>query len=154
MTNNEIKAYVDQTIEIQQLKETIQDLTAELEEYRSIAENVGAAKAVSEKEKLEKIINDTLRALPVGNINTHTPDTIPERVQDWVKEAAEECSLREKWEELADNLIPYAEDFARYLEEGIYKNNPFSNHRNYQAVSKVIEQYEKLKRFTDGTIQN
>lgn len=97
-------------------------------------------------ENFKKIIHDTLRALPVGNINTHTPDTIPERVQDWVKEAVEECSLREKWEELADNLIPYAEDFARYLEEGIYKNNPFSNHRNYQAVSKVIEQYEKLKK--------
>ena len=103
-----------------------------------------------EREKrveLETIINDTLRALPVGNINTHTPESIPERVQDWVKEAAEECYFREKWEEIADNLIPYAEDFARYLEEGIYKNNPFSNHRNYQAVSKVIEQYEKLKNY-------
>lgn len=131
--------------ELEELKKTIQDLTTELEEYRSIAENIGAEKAISEKEKLEKIIKDTLRALPVGSISRHTPESIPERVQDWVKEAAEECRLREKWEELADNLIPYAEDFARYLEEGIYKNNPFSNHRNYQAVSNVIEQYEKLK---------
>ena len=53
--NNEIKAFADQTIEIQQLKKTIQDLTAELEEYRSIAENVGAEKAVSDKAKWEEL---------------------------------------------------------------------------------------------------
>ena len=55
MNNDQIKAYSDQTIEIQELKKTIQDLTAELEEYRSIAEKIGAEKAVSEKAKWEEI---------------------------------------------------------------------------------------------------
>jgi hypothetical protein len=127
--------------EIENLKKTIQDLTTELEEFRSIAEKVGAGKAVSDKEKLEKIINDTLRALPVGNINTHTPDTIPERVQDWVKEAAEECRWREKWEELADRLIVYAEEIS-------YQKCDIDNW--HEKASKDIEQYEKLKKLTNA----
>ena len=142
MNNDQIKAYSDQTIEIQELKKTIQDLTAELEEYRSIAEKIGAEKAVSEKEKLEKIINDTLRALPVGNINTHTPDTIPERVQDWVKEAAEECYFREKWEEIADRLIVYAKEIQATV----------INQALYEAVCEDIREYNNLKKeFTDGS---
>jgi hypothetical protein len=103
-----------------------------------------------EIENLKKIINDTLRALPVGSISRHTPESIPERVQDWIKEAAEECRLREQWEVCADNLIHYAKDFARYLEDNIYTNNPFVSHQNHQAVSNVITQYEKLKDLTDG----
>lgn len=121
--------------EIEDLKNTIQDLTAELEEYRSIAENIGAAKAVSEKEKLEKIINDTLRALPVGNINTHTPESIPERVQDWVKEAAEECRLREKWEACADMLFVYADE----VKCGTH------NQALWEAACQDIEKYKQLK---------
>lgn len=35
-----------------------------------------------------KIINDTLDALPVGNIRTHTPESIPDRVDYYVKEYA------------------------------------------------------------------
>ena len=138
MTNNQIKAYVDQTIEIQQLKETIQDLTAELEEYRSIAENVGAAKAVSEKEKLEKIINDTLRVLPFGNLFAHTPENIPKRVQDLAKEAAEECYFREKWEACADRLIAYAKEIQATV----------INQALYEAVCEDIREYNNLKNGT------
>ena len=93
-------------------------------------------------ESLQKIIKDTLRVLPFGNINTHIPENIPERVQDLAKEAAEECSLREKWEELADNLIVYAEEIKYSV-----KNEDW-----HERASKDIEQYKKLKEFTDGTV--
>ena len=111
--------------------------------YQSDASDFKAA----EKKLIEflKILNDTLRELPVGNISTHTPESIPERVGHWVREAAEECRLREQWEACADNLIHYAKDFAQYLEDGIYKNNPFSNHQNYQSASNAIEEYNRLK---------
>lgn len=94
---------------------------------------------IKELETYKKIIKDTLRALPVGNINTHTPDSIPERVQDWVKEAAEECSLREKWEELADKLIVFAE-IVREVEGNATRNTEY-----YNSACEAIEQYEKLK---------
>ena len=117
--------------------------------YLEVPEMVNIIASIME-EKYMQIIRDTLQELPVGNISTHTPESIPERVGHWVREAAEECRLREQWEECADNLIHYAKDFVRYLEDGIYKNNPFSNHQNYQAVSNVITQYQKLKDLTDG----
>lgn len=60
MNNDQIKTFVDQTIEIQELKKTIQDLTTELEEYRSIAENIGAEKAISEKDKWEKCADELI----------------------------------------------------------------------------------------------
>ena len=41
--------------EIENLKKTIQDLTTELEEFRSIAEKVGAEKAISDKAKWEEL---------------------------------------------------------------------------------------------------
>lgn len=130
---------------VQQKDNEIESLKSELEEYRSIAEKIGAEKAVSDKEKLEKIINDTLRALPVGNINTHTPDTIPERVQDWVQEAAEECYFRERWEACADRLIVYAKEIQTTV----------INQALYEAVCEDIREYNNLKKeFTDGTIQN
>lgn len=126
---------------VQQKDSEIESLKSELEEYRSIAEKVGAEKAVSDKEKLEKIIKETLYELPIGNINTHTPETIPGRVKYWVQEAAEECSLREKWEACADRLIVYAEEIS-------YQKCDFGNW--HEKASKDIEQYEKLKEFTDG----
>lgn len=139
MNNNQIKTLVDQTIEIQELKKTIQDLTAELEEYRSIAENVGAAKAVSKKEKLEKIINDTLIELPEIFIVDHIPESIPEIVRYWIRSYAEEYSLREKWEELADNLIVFAK-IVREVEGNATRNTEY-----YNSAYEAIEQYEKLK---------
>lgn len=92
-------------------------------------------------ESLQKIINDTLRALPVGSISRHTPESIPERVQDWVKEAAEECSLREKWEACADRLIVYAKEIQATV----------INQALYEAVCEDIREYNDLKKeFTDG----
>lgn len=40
----------------------------------------------SDCDKLEVIINATLRELPVGYIPAHTPESIPERVAYYVKE--------------------------------------------------------------------
>lgn len=111
--------------------------------YLEVPEMVEIVASIME-EKYMQIINDTLRALPVGNINTHTPDTIPERVQYWVKEAAEECSLREKWEACADMLFVYADE----VKCGTH------NQALWEAACQDIENYKKLKEFTDGTIQS
>ena len=126
---------------VQQKDNEIESLKSELEEYRSIAEKIGAEKAVSDKEKLEKIIKETLYELPIGNINTHTPETIPGRVKYWVQEAAEECSLREKWEACADRLIVYAKEIQATV----------INQALYEAVCEDIREYNDLKKeFTDG----
>jgi hypothetical protein len=42
------------------------------------------------------IIDATLSALPVGNVRTHTPDSIPERVGDLVKAHADELADNEQ----------------------------------------------------------
>jgi hypothetical protein len=42
------------------------------------------------------IIDATLSALPVGNVRTHTPDSIPERVGDLVKAHADELADSEQ----------------------------------------------------------
>jgi uncharacterized coiled-coil DUF342 family protein len=88
----------------------------ELEEYRSIAENIGAEKAVSEKEKAirerdeaRKIIAAALSILPCGHIPSHTPESVPDRIREllesWVtaeheleKAVAERDEAREKAE--------------------------------------------------------
>lgn len=105
--------------------------------YLEVPEMVNIIASIME-EKYMQIINDTLRALPVGNINTHTPDTIPERVQDWVKEAAEECRLREQWEELADNLIVHAQNLKG-------SSLMWGHEEWYKDISEDIIQYKKLK---------
>ena len=131
---------------LQKIKEVNDE--AGYRKYLEVPEMVNIIASIIE-EKYMQIIHDTLRELPVGNISTHTPESIPERVGHWVRESAEECRLREQWEACADNLIHYAKDFARYLEDNIYMDNPFVSHQNYQAVSNVITQYEKLKDLTN-----
>jgi predicted RNase H-like nuclease (RuvC/YqgF family) len=79
------------------------DIKKELEEYRSIAEKVGAVKAVSEKEQYKDILYQILREFPVGNINQHTIESLPERISYYLKELSEytqrvedlECELEE-----------------------------------------------------------
>ena len=82
--------------------------------YLEVPEMVNIIASIIE-EKYMQIIHDTLRELPVGNVSTHTPESIPERVGHWVRESAEECRLREQWEACADNLIDYAHEFVAHL---------------------------------------
>jgi hypothetical protein len=96
--------------------------------------SVSAINAIN-RSGLEKIINDTLRELPVGNISTHTPESIPERVGYWVRESAKECLLREKWEACADRLLVYALEIQASV-----KNQAF-----YEAVCEDIKHYNNLK---------
>ena len=86
-----------------------------------------------------QIIHDTLRELPVGNISTHTPESIPERVGHWVRESAEECRLREQWEACADMLFAWADE----LKCGT------TNQAIYEAVCVDIEKYIQLKETTN-----
>ena len=109
--------------------------------YLEVPEMVNIIASIIE-EKYMQIINDTLRALPVGNISTHTPESIPERVGHWVRESAEECRLREQWEACADNLIGYAEI--------IQKTGKSQSTKHYSPISRDIEQYEKLKSETQS----
>ena len=53
---------------------------------------------------LQKIIDDTLKALPVGNITTHTPDSIPDRVRYYVEEFAR---LSHEIDKLIDHRKPH-----------------------------------------------
>jgi hypothetical protein len=52
-----------------------------------------------ENAALRAIIGATLRALPVGNVRTHTPDSIAERVGDLVKAHADELADNEQLRE-------------------------------------------------------
>ena len=109
-----------------------------IQKYRDYAD-----RADKELEGLEQIIHDTLRELPVGNVSTHTPESIPERVGHWVREAAEECRLREQWEELSDNLIVHAQNLKG-------SSLMWGHEEWYEDISEDIIQYKKLKDLTDG----
>jgi hypothetical protein len=60
----------------------------------------------------QEIINATLRELPVGNLNTHTPDSIPERVAYFVSEYAK---ANEKLERLGDLVTTEHESKAAFI---------------------------------------
>jgi hypothetical protein len=91
----------------------------------------------------KNIINETLRELPVGNISTHTPESIPERVGHWVRESAEECRLREQWEACADNLVDYAHEFVAHLSTWGKGYDRYD--KDIKQAEDAIEQYNKLK---------
>lgn len=110
--------------------------------YLEVPEMVNIIASIIE-EKYMQIINDTLRELPVGNISTHTPESIPERVGYWVRESAEECRLREQWEELSDNLIVHAQNLRG-------SSLMWGHEEWYEDISEDIIQYKKLKDLTDG----
>ena len=59
-----------------------------------------------------EIINATLRELPEGNINTHTPDSIPERVAYFVSGYAK---ANEKLERLCDLVTTEHESKAAFI---------------------------------------
>ncbi len=102
-----------------------------------------ADRAEKELEELEQIIHDTLRELPVGNISTHTPESIPERVGHWVRESAEECRLREQWEACADNLVDYAHEFVANLSAWGKGYDRYD--KDIKKAEDAIEEYNKLK---------
>ena len=102
-----------------------------------------ADRAEKELEELEQIIHDTLRELPVGNVSTHTPESIPERVGHWVRESAEECRLREQWEACADNLIDYAYEFVAHLSTWGKGYDRYD--KDIKKAEDAIEVYKKLK---------
>lgn len=102
-----------------------------------------ADRAEKELEELEQIIHDTLRELPVGNVSTHTPESIPERVGHWVRESAEECRLREQWEACADNLVDYAHEFVANLSTWGKGYDRYD--KDIKKAEDAIEEYKKLK---------
>jgi hypothetical protein len=69
----------------------------------------------------EEIIKESLRVLPVGNIKTHTPDSIPERVEYYVKMAAD-------GQEIADEAANHLEDLLNEFD-----NRKISNSTTYRA---------------------
>lgn len=68
----------------------IANLTAHINKIENEDKHFSDFKTAEKKIiEFHKIINDTLRELPVGNISTHTPESIPERVSYYLKELAE-----------------------------------------------------------------
>ena len=110
--------------------------------YLEVPEMVNIIASIIE-EKYMQIINDTLRALPVGSISRHTPESIPERVGHWVRESAEECRLREQWEACADNLVDYAHEFVQNLSTWGKGYNRYD--KDIKKAEDAIEVYNKLK---------
>jgi hypothetical protein len=96
-----------------------------------------------EIKNLKKIINDTLRELPVGSISRHTPESIPERVGYWVRESAEECRLREQWQACADNLVDYAHEFVANLSTWGKGYDRYD--KDIKQAEDAIEEYNRLK---------
>ena len=111
------------------------DLKKELEEYRSIAEKVGAAKAVSEKEQYKDVLEKILSEFPVGNIREHTIESLPERISYYLKELTTASLEAEAWENCADELIIHAKNIEATTLNMIY----------YEAAQKAIKEYERLK---------
>ena len=125
---------------LQKIKEVNDE--AGYRKYLEVPEMVNIVASIME-EKYMQIIHDTLRELPVGNISTHTPESIPERVGHWVRESAEECRLREQWEACADNLIVHAQNLRG-------SSLMWGHEEWYEDISEDIIQYKKLKDLTDG----
>lgn len=111
----------------------------------NLVETIG--KLSKENTNLYGILIDIVKELSII-YPKHEIETLPAKVKEVVQqltEVEEECRLREQWEACADNLIHYAKDFARYIEDNIYTNNPFVSHQNYQSASNAIEEYNRLK---------
>lgn len=70
-----------------------------------------------------EIIQATLRALPVGNIKTHTPDSIPERVDYFVSEYAKAAETIERINELVTTNHESKGEFIRRVKAVIDRND-------------------------------
>jgi hypothetical protein len=98
------------------------------------------------QEKYMQIINDTLRELPVGNISTHTPESIPERVSYYLKELAEYTQKVEAWEKCADDLVDYAHEFVTHLSTWGKGYNRYD--KDIKQAEDAIKEYLRLKNET------
>jgi hypothetical protein len=126
---------------IQMLRDEVKKLDEEneyLSDFKAAAEE--------EIEAHKNIINETLRELPVGNISTHTPESIPERVSYYLKELAEYTQRVEAWEKCADDLVDYAHEFVSHL--STWGKNYGRYDREMKQAEDAIEQYLKLKNET------
>jgi hypothetical protein len=104
-------------------------------------------KFLGEEFKLaEEIINNTLRELPVGNISTHTPESIPERVSYYLKELAEYTQRVEAWEKCADDLVDYAHEFVAHLSSWGKGYDRYD--KDISKAEDAIEEYLRLKNET------
>jgi len=70
-----------------------------------------------------EIIQATLRELPVGNIKTHTPESIPERVAYFVSEYAKAAETIERINELVTTNHESKEEFIRRVKAVIDRNH-------------------------------
>jgi hypothetical protein len=113
--------------------------------YLEVPEMVEIISSIIE-EKYMQIINDTLRELPVGNISTHTPESIPERVSYYLKELAEYTQKVEAWEKCADDLVDYAHEFVTHLSTWGKGYNRYD--KDIKQAEDAIEEYLRLKNET------
>lgn len=128
---------------IKEQKEEISGLHAELEYYRGFAEQLGAKKAVSEKEQYKDILEKILREFPVGNITEHTIESLPGRISYYLKELTTASLEAEAWENCADNLIAYAHGFVNYLST---RGIEYEGHdKQIKLAEDAIEEYNRLK---------
>jgi hypothetical protein len=71
-----------------------------------------------ENAELRAIIDATLSALPVGNVRTHTPDSIAERVGDLAKAHADELADNEQLRKDKARLRETLAEIGEYRGEG------------------------------------
>ena len=125
--------------------ELIRSLRADISKLDEENEYLSDFKAAAEEEieTHKNIINETLRELPVGNISTHTPESIPERVSYYLKELAEYTQRVEAWEKCADDLVDYAHEFVAHLSTWGKGYNRYD--KDIKKAEDAIEEYNKLK---------
>jgi len=62
------------------------------------------ATLTQERDALKRIIDDTLREVPVGNVNAHTPENLPQDVKHYVQETVKQDFEIERLEKERDAL--------------------------------------------------
>ena len=85
----------------------IAELERELEQERQDRKQaeLDVCRALGERNDARAIIHATLKALPVGYIPAHTPESLPGRVADLVSELAAERALADRLAASLDLLV-------------------------------------------------
>jgi hypothetical protein len=94
-------AYSVDVAELLGLSRQLEREIAQLQRWATIN---GSAERERELAEANKILEDTLRALPVGYIPAHTFESIAARVRDIVEKLAESSQREESLEQYADEL--------------------------------------------------